>query len=63
MFGAWDGFVVCEAPDNSSAAAVSLAVTSTGAFAEFETQELIGLADFPGILAEASSLTYSPPGA
>lgn len=63
MFGAWDGFVVCEAPDSSSAAAVSLAVTSTGAFAEFETHELIELADLPGILAKASSLTYTPPGA
>ena len=63
MFGAWDGFVICEAPDSASAAAVSLAVTSTGAFAAFETHELIELADLQGILATASSLTYSSPGA
>ena len=63
MFGAWDGFVICQAPDSSSAAAVSLAVTSTGAFAAFETHELIELADLPGILAKSASLTYTPPGA
>jgi uncharacterized protein with GYD domain len=63
MFGGWDGFVVCEAPDSAAAAAVSLAVTSTGAFASLETHELIEVTGLAGILAKASSLTYSAPGA
>ncbi len=62
MFGAWDGFVVLEAPDSASAAAVSVAVTGTGAFASLETHELIESGDLGAILAKASSLTYSPPG-
>ncbi|MDQ6937328.1 MAG: GYD domain-containing protein [Actinomycetota bacterium] len=62
MFGTWDGFVVFEVPDSPSAAAVSLAVTSTGAFATLETHELIESDDLGGILAKASSLTYTPPG-
>jgi uncharacterized protein with GYD domain len=62
MFGTWDGFVVFEVPDSLSAAAVSLAVTSTGAFATLETHELIESDDLNGILAKASSLTYTPPG-
>lgn len=62
MFGAWDGFVIAEVPDSSAAAAVSLAVTSTGSFAALETHELIEAGDLGGILAKSSSLTYIPPG-
>jgi uncharacterized protein with GYD domain len=62
MFGSWDGFVVFEAPDSSSAAAISLAVNSTGAFASLETHELVETAAMEGILAKATSLTYTAPG-
>ena len=62
MFGAWDGFVVAEVPDSASAAAVSLAVSSTGAFAHLETHELIEASDMTGILATAKGLAYTPPG-
>lgn len=62
MFGAWDGFVVAELPDAPSAAALSLAVSSTGAFASLETHELIEPGDLGVILQKASALTYTPPG-
>jgi uncharacterized protein with GYD domain len=62
MFGQWDGFVVFEVPGSDAAAAVSLAVTSTGAFAAIETHELLGTAQFAEILGTAGGLTYTPPG-
>jgi uncharacterized protein with GYD domain len=63
MFGERDGFVVVDLPDSRSAAAVSLAVSSSNAFAKVDTHELIDVADLNGILATASQLAYSPPGA
>ena len=63
MFGQWDGFVVAEVPDSKAAAAVSLAVSSSGAFAHLETHELIEVGDLGGIVETAGSLTYTPPGA
>jgi len=62
MFGDWDGFVIAEAPDSKSAAAMSLAVTSSGAFAQLKTHELIDPADLAGILSKAGSLGYTAPG-
>jgi uncharacterized protein with GYD domain len=62
MFGQWDGFVIAEVPDSRSAAAVSLAVSSSGAFAAIETHELLETAEFAGVLQTAGGLTYTPPG-
>jgi uncharacterized protein with GYD domain len=62
MFGAWDGFVIADLPDSRAAAAVSLAVTSSGAFDRLETHELLESAELVGILGTAGSLAYSPPG-
>ena len=63
MFGAWDGFVIADVPDSGSAAAVSLAVSSTGAFARIETHELIEANAIGDILDKAKGLSYTPPGA
>lgn len=63
MFGEWDGFVVFEAPDGPSAAAVSLAVNRTGAFTRLETHELLDWETMRSVLPKAASLTYTPPGA
>lgn len=41
MFGEWDGFAVAKLPDSATAAALSLAVSSTGTFAQIATHELI----------------------
>jgi len=44
-------------------AAVSLAVTSSGAISRFETHELIESGDLTAIAARATAITYRPPGA
>ena len=63
MFGAWDGMVIVDVPNSRAAAAISLAVSSTGAFAELETHELIEAGEVSGVVSDAAALTYSPPGA
>jgi uncharacterized protein with GYD domain len=62
MFGRWDGMVIIDAPDSRSAAAVSAAVSSTGAFGHIETHELFAPAAFNQIMEVAKGLTYFPPG-
>lgn len=62
MFGAWDGFVIADVPDSRAAAAISLAVSSSGAFARLETHELIEPDAIGGVLSAAAGLTYTPPG-
>ena len=62
MFGEWDGFVIADVPDSRAAAAISLAVSSTGAFARLETHELLEASELEGVLGTASGLTYTPPG-
>jgi uncharacterized protein with GYD domain len=62
MFGAWDGFVVVDVPDSKAAAAISLAVSSSGSFDALETHELVEPGDLAGVLSTAASLTYQPPG-
>ena len=59
----FDGFTIVEVPDSASMTAVSLAVTSSGAFSHLETHELVDSGGLEGILAKASDLTYTPPGA
>jgi hypothetical protein len=46
-----------------SAAALSLAATGSGAFAHFETHELIEASDLTAIAERAKGITYRPPGA
>jgi uncharacterized protein with GYD domain len=62
MFGPHDGFVIVDVPNSTTAAAISLAVSSTGAFAHIDTHELIDVKDLNDILETASGLTYSAPG-
>jgi uncharacterized protein with GYD domain len=63
MFGEWDGMVIVEGSDSKTAAAVSLAVSSSGALAQLSTHELLDSGEFVEALGRASGLTYSPPGA
>lgn len=65
MFGDHDGFVVADAPDSETAAAVAIAVASTGALKSVETHQLIEPADLTGVLAKAGGAlaNYRPPGA
>ncbi len=62
MFGEWDGFVIADVPDSRAAAAISLAVSSTGAFDHLQTHELLEAGELQGVLATAATLTYTPPG-
>jgi uncharacterized protein with GYD domain len=64
MFGDKDGFVVIDAPDSASAAALSIAVASTGAVQDLETHELIAPSDLPSVLERAATVKgeYRTPG-
>lgn len=62
MFGDWDGFVIADVPDSNAAAALSLAVTATGAFAQLSTHELLDASQLTDVLSKAESLRYTAPG-
>jgi uncharacterized protein with GYD domain len=61
--GAYDGFVVAEMPDSASVAALSLAVSSSGAVGHLATHEVFDAKQVSGVLAKAKGLKgkYSPP--
>src|SRR5260370_12491026 len=65
MLGEYDGVAIVEFPDNESAAATSMRVTSTGAFLRFETHALMSAAEAQRAMAKAKSaaVAYKPPGA
>jgi uncharacterized protein with GYD domain len=63
MFGQYDGLAIFDLPDSATAAALSLAVTSTGSFTRFETHELIAAGDLTAIAERAKGISYRPPGA
>ena len=65
MLGDRDGLVVVDAPDVASVAAMSLAVTSSGAFSHYETRQLIDPGDLPAVLEKAAAAreSYRLPGA
>ncbi len=62
MFGQYDGLVILDLPDSASAAAVSFAVSSSGAFSHLETHELVPVEQINALFEKASQLTYRPPG-
>ena len=64
MFGPHDGIVVADVPDSIRAAAVSVAVGSTGSFKHLETHELFTQDELGRILSHAKQTagTYQPPG-
>jgi uncharacterized protein with GYD domain len=64
MFGAHDGIVVVDVPDSVRAAALSVAVGSTGSFKHLETHELLTQEQLGQVLAHAQDATtaYQPPG-
>ena len=64
MFGHHDGMAIFAAPDAEAAAAVSIAVGSTGAFRSVETRELIEPERLAGVLGKAGEAlgVYRAPG-
>jgi uncharacterized protein with GYD domain len=64
MLGKNDGFVIADVPDSTTAAAISIAVSSSGAVREIETHELLAPTAMADVLGKASTAqsTYRPPG-
>jgi uncharacterized protein with GYD domain len=62
-FGSSDGFGLIEAPDNQTAAALSIAITSSGAFRKFETHVLMTQAELLEALEKSADISYAAPGA
>lgn len=62
MFGSWDGICIADLPDSNAAAALSLRISSSGAFSHVESHELKTAEEFADALRTASGLAYSPPG-
>src|SRR5437762_13744873 len=60
-FGAHDVLLICELPDNISAAALSMAVSAGGAVKVVETQALITFEDGVSALKKAKAAEYAPP--
>ena len=61
MQGKHDGFLIYSLPDNVPAAALGLAVASTGAITGVQTHEVYGAAEQAAIMATAKKVTYKPP--
>jgi len=64
MFGPYDGILIADVPDSVGAAALSVAVGSTGSFSHLETHELFGQDQLGRTLARAkeASQAYQAPG-
>ncbi len=62
-FGEYDGYIVWEAPDNVSMAAVALAIGGGGALSKWETVVLLTVEETLDALRRTGNVSYRPPGA
>jgi len=62
-FGGSDGFALIEAPDNITAAGISITIAASGAFRKFETHVLMTQAEALEALEKAGEIAYTAPGA
>ncbi len=62
-FGEYDGVAICEFPDTAALAACSFSAAATGAFARFETTQLLTGAEAAAALQKAhdTKTDYKPP--
>jgi len=60
-FGDYDAVIVIDGPDSVSAAACSMAVSSSGAFKTFKTTPLLSMEEGMAAMKKAGSLNYKPP--
>ncbi len=60
-FGEQDGFALIEAPDNVTAAGISIAITSSGAFRSFKTTVLMTQDETMKALEKAAAVHYEAP--
>jgi uncharacterized protein with GYD domain len=61
-FGDWDGYFLLEAPDNSTAVALSARVAGSGAMHRTEMIPLVSMEEGMAAFRKAQSASYSPPG-
>ena len=62
-FGAHDGYTLWEAPDNTSMAAVALAISGGGALSSLDTTVLLTVDETMDALRKAAEVRYQAPGA
>lgn len=60
-FGDYDGVAIVDVPDNVTMAAISMAVTSSGAFRAFNTTVLIPMDEAVEAMRKAGTVEYRPP--
>ena len=61
-FGDYDIVVICEFPDNVTAAAFSAAASAGGSVKAFKTTPLMNMAEAVKAMKKASTSSYEPPG-
>ena len=61
-FGDHDAYILWEAPDNVSMAAVALSISAGGALSSHQTIVLLSVEDTISALQKAQSIKYTPPG-
>jgi len=62
-FGEYDAVFIVEGAAAVDAAAVSMAVTASGAFRAFKTTPLLSMAEGVEAMRKAATIGYAPPGA
>lgn len=60
-FGKYDVVLIVEGADNVGAAAISMAVSSTGAFTSFHTTPLLTAEEGMDAMKKAGKISYKPP--
>jgi uncharacterized protein with GYD domain len=60
-FGEYGGVYLIEAPDNATAAALALAVGSSGALSKVDTTVLLDMGEAQEAMRKAAGATYRPP--
>jgi uncharacterized protein with GYD domain len=60
-FGEFDGVFLMEAPDNTSAMALAMAVGAGGALSDVETTVLLDMDEAQEAMRKAAAATYRPP--
>jgi len=61
-FGSYDGYNLWEAPDNTSMAAVAIAISGGSALSKIETIPLLTVEETLDALRRAQTVGYRPPG-
>jgi uncharacterized protein with GYD domain len=60
-FGEYDVVAIAEMPDNASAAAISMAIGSSGAMSAYLTTPLLTVAEATEAMKKAGSVSYKAP--